>query len=504
MTYSQVMRVFRTVASALSVVVLAAPLAAAPAGPPKAPSERPQTLAELPAHALAYAPGPLDNPLKGFVPFYSPGKTYANKFPHSMEWSYFALNDLMKGPSDFDWSPIEQMLNEVAGRGRHSVLRVYMEYPGKPSAIPEFLRKSGVAIRKVPQWNTESPDYDDPRTQQALIAFIRAFGKKYDGDPRLGFVSMGVIGLWGEWHLWPADSLFPKDENVAHYVDAFDDAFNKTQIEIRYATLAKGYPVRKNVGFHDDSMFFKDSGKGVTLPKSLGGADWAFLQGLLDFGAENRWTEQSVGGEARPEIQRALFKENKAVDDPLACVELSHVTWLMNQAGIGAYKAEDPRAAELVRKMGYELYVPEARFADIKSSEPLRVGVAMENRGVAPFYYPWRVVIGVANDKQQIVGSWYASWDLREVQPKTIATFPDWKLAGDPKEMPFGAPRHFAVTVSNHKLAPGSYKLLLRVVNPLETSPAKRAGSPPLPLRFANQTQLPNGWLVLGNLAVKP
>lgn len=490
-------------AVALGLALLALPAAAAPAGAPKAAAESPKKLADLPARALAYAPSPLDNPLKGFVPFYTHGKTYANKFPLSMEWSYFALSDLMKGPDNFDWSPIEQMLTEVAGRGRHSVLRVYMEYPGKPSGIPEFLRDSGVSIRKVPRWNSESPDYDDPRTQQALHAFIRAFGKRYDGDPRIGFLTMGLIGLWGEWHLWPADNLFPKDETVARYIDVFDEAFNKTQIEIRYPTLAKGYPVRKNVGYHDDSMFFREEGQSITLPQSQGGKPWAFLQGMVDFGAENRWLEQSIGGEARPEIQRALFKENKSVENPLTCVEMSHVTWLINQAGFGAYKPDDPRAGELVRKMGYELYVSEARFADGKSSAPLRVGVTIENRGVAPFYYPWRVVLAVADEKGQIAKSWYTNWDLREVQPKTIAAFPDWKLPGNPAQIPFGSPRQFAVEIANHGLTPGKYRLLLRVVSPLELLPTATK-TRPLPLRFANQGQLPNGWLTLGDWTVQP
>src|SRR5689334_6953586 len=153
-----------------------------PAGAPQRPTETTSTdaQAELPAHTLAFAPSPLDNPLKGFVPFYEKGKTYATKYPHSLEWSYFALSDLMSDYDKFDWSPIEAMLEEVANRGRQSVLRVYMEYPGKPSGVPEFLAKAGVKLRKVPQWNNEIPDYDDPRTIKALTSFIQAFGKKYD------------------------------------------------------------------------------------------------------------------------------------------------------------------------------------------------------------------------------------------------------------------------------------------------------------------------------------
>src|SRR5579859_798108 len=289
---------FTRLSSIAFACALASPsaISGAPAGPPPAPVALASSLAKLPAHALAFAPSPVDNPLKGFVPYYEKAD-YPKKFPYSMEWTYFALSDVMKDFDSFDWSPIEKTLDDVAARGNHLVFRVYLEYPGRPSAIPEFLAKSGVALRKVAQRNTMSPDYDDPRTLRALTSFIKAFGAKYDGDPRIGFITMGLVGLWGEWHMWPSEALFPKDPAVKQYIDAFDAAFDKTQIEIRYADLAGGYPVKKNVGFHDDSFFWKEGGKGVTLPQSMGGWDWSFLEKTLKSGGENRWTSESVGGE---------------------------------------------------------------------------------------------------------------------------------------------------------------------------------------------------------------
>ena len=206
----------------------------------------------------------------------------------------------MKDFDSFDWAPLEKVLDDIGARGNQTALRVYMEYPGKPSAVPEFLKKSGVAMRKVAQWNVESPDYDDPRTIRALTGFVKAFGAKYDGDPRIGFITMGLVGLWGEWHLWPQDALFPKDANVKQYIDAFDAAFDKTQLEIRYADLAGGYPIKKNIGFHDDSFFQRDNGKGVTLPQSMGGWDWSFLEKIIRHDGENRSISQSIGGEVRP------------------------------------------------------------------------------------------------------------------------------------------------------------------------------------------------------------
>ena len=207
----------------------------------------------------------------------------------------------------------------------------------RPSGIPEFLRKSGIAIRRTKQWNTESPDYDDPRTLKALSNFIKAWGAKYDGDPRLGFITLGLVGLWGEWHLWPSQELFPKDAAVQQVIEPFDQSFKKTKLLNRYTQVGGGYAVKKNVGFHDDSFAFKEESDGGrksgTLPASLGGWDWSFLQHVLDENAENRWIDVPMGGELRPEIQTTLFTDKKNVDDLKACVELSHASWLIDHKG---------------------------------------------------------------------------------------------------------------------------------------------------------------------------
>lgn len=34
--------------------------------------------------------------------------------------------------------------------------------------------------------------------QYLVDAFIHALGQRYDGDPRLGFVGLGLLGTWGE------------------------------------------------------------------------------------------------------------------------------------------------------------------------------------------------------------------------------------------------------------------------------------------------------------------
>ena len=90
-------------------------------------------------------------------------------------------------------------------------------------------------------------------------------------------------------------------------------------------------------------------------------------------------------------------------------------------------------------------------------------------------------------------------WDITKVLPKQIRTFPEWNVAGKPKYLPFGPTQYFENTVAAHGLAAGTYTLVMRVVNPLEYKRTAKSAAPH-PLRFANETQTPNGWLKLGEL----
>src|ERR1041385_6607137 len=77
--------------------------------------------------ALDYAPAPADNPLKGFMPFYdaygSADTPIANDFPHSMEYFYVPLRNLMNGPDSFTFETgMEPQLQSVSSRGHQAVM----------------------------------------------------------------------------------------------------------------------------------------------------------------------------------------------------------------------------------------------------------------------------------------------------------------------------------------------------------------------------------------------
>ncbi|MEZ5976066.1 MAG: hypothetical protein R3E96_14860 [Planctomycetota bacterium] len=145
----------------------------------------------------------------------------------SLEYDYLSLRALMTGPETFDWQPMEALLDAIAGRGHQAVVRVYVEYPGRNDGLPQFLIDRGV---KITQYKEDAefaeenftPDYRSKYLRRALVAFVEAFGKRYDGDARLGFVEAGLLGHWGEWHTYPREDLWADKGLQRNVLDAYE------------------------------------------------------------------------------------------------------------------------------------------------------------------------------------------------------------------------------------------------------------------------------------------
>ena len=124
---------------------------------------------------LTYKAAPADNPLKGFMPYQG-----SYKFPHSMEWLYLPLKDLQTDYNRFDWRKLDSQLDVIASRGHQAVFRIYLDYPDKAYAVPDFL--SGVAKNSQKlllgsrQWQTRhqlQPQLQRPRSSTRPVELRR-------------------------------------------------------------------------------------------------------------------------------------------------------------------------------------------------------------------------------------------------------------------------------------------------------------------------------------------
>ncbi len=426
-----------------------------------------------------YAPGPADNPLKGFVPYAGQGRG----FPHSLEFNYLPLAAVMTGPTNFNWTPLEQLLDGIAARHCQSIFRVYLEYPRKPTGVPAYLVAAGLKMRAWTNTNTQplppaldhTPDYEDPRLRAALTNFITALGARYDGDPRIGFITAGLLGTWGEWHCHPHTDWFASKTVQTEVMSAYEAAFRRTPVLLRYPAgdrdAAHAANAGRNMGYHDDSFAW------ATLETGRKQDGWFYLAALRQAGpaALDRWRTAPIGGEIRPELWPCLWTTAGCSEgqDFARSVRETHATWLMDSSTSRPLKPEErERAIAAVRSLGYELQVTQT--ATEWNGRRLNVSVTITNHGVAPFYADWPVrLMAVRPEGQEAEAK--LPFALNQLLPATTQTQ--------------------AVTLDLAKLPPGEIQLLLGIPNPLPGGP---------PLRFANADAAPvrPGWLTLGKLVV--
>ncbi|WP_185970919.1 DUF4832 domain-containing protein [Alkalicoccobacillus porphyridii] len=465
---------------------------------------------------LNFASAPIDNPLKGFLPFSESvvWRTEPNQIPYSLEYFYIPLNDIMLDFDEYDWSKLEADLDDIASRGNQAIFRVYLDYPHRPSGIPQFLLDLGLETKDYHyesnggrNGTSVSPDYNDENLKLALLQFIEALGDRYDGDPRIGFIQAGLIGFWGEWHTHPQDGWTPagswdgglveeKDGRATDWmpslanqeaiVQGFDTSFDQTKILVRYPT---GYNQNVNIGYHDDSFAFQ------TLPSSLGGEDWHFVGRLQANQVMDKWKTEPIGGEMRPEIQLKMWDNDppRYIGEPIGgaqgedyykSLELTHASWLKIQEVFQTPLVGDAvkRAQEGSRSLGYEYFVPTA-YVNATDGQ-LQAAINIQNTGVAPFYYDWDIEIA-ARDKDGNLEAWTTDWDLTPILPndkdteEQDETLLEWSS-------------------DTSTLSEGQYDILVRVVNPLSEHHTNAKA-----FHFANVEQEENGWLKIGQVEIK-
>jgi len=411
---------------------------------------------------LPPGPGPLDNPLKGYAA-YNPMVAREFYAPTSMSFTYVSWRELEPEPGKYAFDAFEKRYwKSDAARGKHVVFRVYLDYPQRPTGVPQWLLDAGVKLTAYNSYGGGlSPDYDDPFLIQHLQKFIAALGKRYDSNPRVAFVQMGILGFWGEWHNYPENHLFAAESTQKVVASSMRKAFPTRMLMGRYGD----YPALQisNLGFHDD-MIPDDT----LLDRPTG-----FLARMQKGKTINNWKIAPTGGEMEPrQAQKWL---GAGWERTKAAVREAHLSWM------GGYSpamdpSKDPvfnkRREELIRLLGYEYqWRTLEMLAKLSAGADLRINLIGVNQGVAPFYYPWRVKFVLLGDTGEIRDSWNSSADIRK-----------WM----PGKMQLKTQRRLTVPA-------GRYRVAVGIIDPWSGLPS---------IRFANRLPEFAGYTVLGAINV--
>ena len=175
------------------------------------------------------------NPLKGFTSYL--WAEPANDMPDAMEFPPADVITWDASGETFQTPALSLFLRPQS----HSPRSCGYLTPDKPSGVPAIYRRPSAApLRRARR--RLLPDYEHPDLKAAILDFIAALGERYDGDPRLGFVQVGLLGFWGEWHTWPHTEMFPSEAMQAEVLDAFVDEFAILTSRLRRARSRRRPP----------------------------------------------------------------------------------------------------------------------------------------------------------------------------------------------------------------------------------------------------------------------
>lgn len=404
---------------------------------------------------LPAGPGPVTNPLKGYAPYPGPGGLA--DFPTTMTYHSTSWRELEPKQGEYRLAEWEaKTFKSGAARDKRVVLRVYMDYPNQPAALPQWLVDAGVKMNPYDDKEVGkglSPDYSDSRLRAALGGLIKAMGARWNRDPQVAFVQIGLLGHWGEWHTWPRSELFAPDAVQREVVEGLRAAFPDKHLMGRTATGALS---QAWLGYHDDMI----------PDDTLGPEEWKFLPNLKAAGRGDNWKVAPTGGEMVPGA--AVRYLGRDWDQTLRAVKEGHLSW------IGPYcptlvDSKDAtfrdRAAELSRRLGYEFRLERLAVADGK------LRLEGTNQGVAPFYYRWPLRFALLDGKGIAVATSDASADVRKWLPGSFAATAN--LPKPPKA--------------------GTYRLAVGLIDPWVSKPT---------VRFANRLDVVDGWTVLSPLTL--
>jgi len=422
----------------------------------------------------ADAPGIDENPLRGFVPFVGEIKG-TDFFPTSLEWFYMPLSDIVKGENTYDWTALDKQLAGISSRGHQAIFRFYVDYPKRPSGIPAYLIADGLKTfpynddgngnDAVTKTHSVAPDYSDPRLIQCFTNFVHALGARYDGDTRIAFLTVGLYGFWGEFHVHrhptpgePAGWAISQ-RDIDAILQAWVDSFHKTHIEARYAFITPNHELLSHFGFEDDSF----------LQDTLGDPPARFWSGMKAGNMTDSWKRLPTGGEVRPELEAGLWNTwpPSQGQDIVSAIQTIHPTWMLESE---MFRAPSPpavlaNALRADRLLGYTFFA--SRFSIIPGP-PATLNVRIENRGIAPFYYNWPVEAEIVDSHGQTLSKTTGAWPLPSLLPNTAS---DWTLTFD-------------------AIPPSATAILLHIPNPM-------SGGHPIAFANAEMSTVRPGWLTL-------
>lgn len=442
----------------------------------------------------------LRNPHKGYMHW---GTTFAadggvdDHYGSRIFHVYAPWREIETADQVFDWAGFEQRhLTPISNAYPDAtfVLRLVADYPDSTGSgidayytggqnerdYPLFLEQPPLSI---PATNYSScdgdgpgraPDWNHANLRPQLEQLIDALDARYDGDPRITAIQVGLLGLWGEWHQSGCPGLEPGTAVKQAVRNRYAAMVTTTPLQTRYPRSADVGTTE--IAFHED-YFPSFTGACNLFPTPMPqcsddgnwNLEWAFANESP--AARDNWMRNPLSGESPLTAQKNVWVTRQADIETL--IRLYHLSFL-GPAG----KHEEAGFANALnpirRTLGYNLHLDLVDFPGSLAAGSFNASATLFNTGSAPPYHDFALRLELVDGGG--VSRWAGSF------------------AQDPRDsLPNSALNLAQAFTLPANVSAGTYSLRASL-------PALAAGGPAIVLQSTPRDA--NGRVILGNVTV--
>nr|WP_280139548.1 beta-galactosidase [Aquimarina amphilecti] len=176
----------------------------------------------------------------------------------SVGFQYIKWKDFEPTNGNFDFNAVEDVINRPGSAGKHVILRLYTDWFGTEQdsdAGPQWLY-TDFGVSRLQSGNKYITDYNNPNYINQAIEAIEALATRYNNDPRVYNIQIGILGYWGEWHTFSYDDPnFNISETAKNQIiTSYKSNFSNKKIMGRYP-WRDPLSTTGNIGFHNDFLY---------------------------------------------------------------------------------------------------------------------------------------------------------------------------------------------------------------------------------------------------------
>ncbi|HMJ70291.1 MAG TPA: DUF4832 domain-containing protein [Cyclobacteriaceae bacterium] len=347
-------------------------------------------------------------------------KEIKNYPPSRIAYIRWVWKDLEPEKGKIRFDVIESALAGAAQRGQ--TLQVRFQ-PFSGADTPEWYWKTGARIDEPhKKWRGFAiPDHNDARYVQHWGDFIKALGKRFDGNPLMETVDLAYGGDWGEMG---GNATY---ETAQKLVDIYYEAFPTTTLILMAGSPGAEYAAKATnriVGWRADC--FGDLSKAGWRKRDTTQHNWNHMYVAYPTlyevdGLEEKWKTAPVILETCGSVA-SWYDDGYDIDKILETALRFHASVFMPKS-VRIPDVWMSKIMEFNKKLGYNFYIYNMTVPKRSSAgKELRINTTIDNEGVAPIYRKYTFAIKLTQGATEYV--YHSSQDIRQWMP-FYSTFTD-------------------------------------------------------------------------------